>query len=118
MPDLISLSIDGQTVTVPAGTTVVAAIACVAAAAAPAAGAPTAAAPSTGAGAGWSATTSATGPAVTRRSVSGALRGPLCGMGVCHECRVTIDGRAHQLACQALCTPGMQVRTALAENAA
>ncbi|WP_377705849.1 2Fe-2S iron-sulfur cluster-binding protein [Pseudoduganella sp. UC29_71] len=60
----------------------------------------------------------AAGAAVTRRSVSGMLRGPLCGMGVCHECRVTIDGRAHQLACQTLCAPNMQVRTALVEDAA
>jgi hypothetical protein len=104
MPDLISLSVDGQTVTVPAGATVVAAIAHVATGAAPADG--------TGAAA------HATGPAVTRRSVSGMLRGPLCGMGVCHECRVTIDGRAHQLACQTPCAPGMQVWTALAEHAA
>ncbi|HXR96830.1 MAG TPA: FAD-dependent oxidoreductase [Terriglobales bacterium] len=36
----------------------------------------------------------------TRRSVSGESRGPLCGMGVCFECRATVDGVAHQLACQ------------------
>ena len=51
------------------------------------------------------------GSMVTRRSISGGARAPLCGMGVCHECRVTIDGRAHQLSCQTLCAPGMQVRT-------
>ena len=27
-----------------------------------------------------------------RRSVTGQLRGPLCGMGICYECRLTIDG--------------------------
>ena len=27
-----------------------------------------------------------------RTSVSGEPRGPLCGMGICFECRVTIDG--------------------------
>lgn len=48
---------------------------------------------------------------VTRRSVSGMARAPLCGMGVCQECRVTINGRQHQLACQTLCAPGMDVRT-------
>ena len=37
-------------------------------------------------------------------------RAPLCGMGVCHECRVRIDGRV-RLACQTLCTEGMQVHT-------
>ena len=34
-----------------------------------------------------------------RSSVGGELRGPVCGMGVCYECRVTIDGIAHQRAC-------------------
>lgn len=56
------------------------------------------------------------GKGVTRRSVRGTLRGPLCGMGVCQECRVRIDGRAHWLACQTLCTQGMCVDTAAGEN--
>jgi hypothetical protein len=46
-----------------------------------------------------------------RRSVSGEPRGPLCGMGICFECRVTIDGRAHCRSCQVVCEPGMEVRT-------
>ena len=46
-----------------------------------------------------------------RRSVTGAARGPVCGMGVCMECRVTIDGEAHRLACQTLCAEGMEVKT-------
>ncbi len=50
-------------------------------------------------------------PAVYRRSVSGGARAALCGIGVCHECRVTIDGRAHRLACQTRCTPGMEIST-------
>ncbi|MRX09989.1 (2Fe-2S)-binding protein [Pseudoduganella sp. FT25W] len=52
-----------------------------------------------------------TGDIITRRSVSGAARAPLCGMGVCQECRVTIDGRPHQLSCQTLCADGMHVVT-------
>ncbi|CAD6554036.1 2Fe-2S iron-sulfur cluster-binding protein [Paraburkholderia metrosideri] len=48
---------------------------------------------------------------VTRRSVHGALRGPLCGMGVCQECRVTIDGAPHRLACQTIVETGMAVTT-------
>lgn len=52
-----------------------------------------------------------TGSIVTRRAVGGGARAPLCGMGVCHECRVTIDGRAHQLSCQTLCKQGMDVTT-------
>jgi predicted molibdopterin-dependent oxidoreductase YjgC len=51
------------------------------------------------------------GSGVTRRSVGGAARTPFCGMGVCQECRVTIDGRMHQLSCQTLCAEGMQVVT-------
>jgi sarcosine oxidase subunit alpha len=46
-----------------------------------------------------------------RRSVSGEPRGPLCGMGICYECRVTIDGRAHEKSCQILCVEGMDVKT-------
>jgi sarcosine oxidase subunit alpha len=46
-----------------------------------------------------------------RRSVSGEPRGPLCGMGICFECRVTINGRAHCRSCQVVCQPGMEVRT-------
>jgi D-hydroxyproline dehydrogenase subunit gamma len=47
----------------------------------------------------------------TRVSVSGEPRAPLCGMGICFECRVTIDGVPHQRSCQILCAPGMQVNT-------
>ena len=46
-----------------------------------------------------------------RVSSAGARRQPLCGMGVCGECRVTVDGRAHRLGCQTLCAPGMEIRT-------
>ncbi|MCG5079052.1 (2Fe-2S)-binding protein [Paraburkholderia tagetis] len=83
MPETITLNVDGRSVSVARGSSVVAAVAL------------------------------ATGSAgvVTRRSVSGALRGPLCGMGVCQECRVTIDGVRHRLACQTLCADGMEVVT-------
>lgn len=46
-----------------------------------------------------------------RRSVSGESRAPLCGMGVCFECRVRIDGLAHQRACMTPVADGMQVET-------
>jgi len=46
-----------------------------------------------------------------RLSVRGEPRGPLCGMGICFECRVTIDGRPHCRSCQVLCKSGMDVRT-------
>ena len=46
-----------------------------------------------------------------RRSVSGQSRGPLCGMGTCMECRVTINGQAHCRSCQTLCAPDMDIKT-------
>jgi D-hydroxyproline dehydrogenase subunit gamma len=46
-----------------------------------------------------------------RRSVSGEARAPLCGMGVCLECRVTIDGEPHRKSCQILVRDGMVVET-------
>ena len=77
----MKLTIDGRALDVAAGTLVAAAIEL----AAPARGA--------------------------RVSPAGARRQPLCGMGVCGECRVTVDGRAHRLGCQTLCAPGMEIRT-------
>ena len=50
------------------------------------------------------------GDGCSRTSVSGQRRAPLCGMGICQECRVTIDGR-RRLACQTLCQDGMHVET-------
>jgi predicted molibdopterin-dependent oxidoreductase YjgC len=46
-----------------------------------------------------------------RVSPGGERRLPLCGMGVCGECRVTVDGRAHRLGCQTLCAAGMEILT-------
>jgi aerobic-type carbon monoxide dehydrogenase small subunit (CoxS/CutS family) len=46
-----------------------------------------------------------------RVAPSGVRRQPLCGMGVCGECRVTVDGRAHRLGCQVACVDGMEIRT-------
>ncbi len=38
------------------------------------------------------------------------LRGVFCGMGVCQECRVSIDGEHGMLACMTTAKPGMQIR--------
>ena len=46
-----------------------------------------------------------------RTSVHGEPRGPLCGMGVCFECCVTINGKAYSRSCLTLCEEGMEVRT-------
>ena len=47
----------------------------------------------------------------TRTSVRGEPRAPLCGMGICFECRVTVDGIPHVRACMTLCRAGMHVTT-------
>ena len=47
-----------------------------------------------------------------RTSVHGEPRAPLCGMGICFECRVTIDGVAHRRACLVSVAEGMRVTTA------
>lgn len=79
MPD-IQLTINGETVTVPSGTIVAAALAI-------------------------------TNTYTTRRSIHGQPRGPLCGMGICYECRVTINDQPHRLSCQTICESGMKVLT-------
>ena len=49
--------------------------------------------------------------ATSRISVRGEPRQPLCGMGICYECRAKVDGKEHQRTCQILCRPGMAVVT-------
>ena len=44
----------------------------------------------------------------THIAVGGQPRAPFCGMGICQECRVTVNGR-RVLACQTLCQPGMTI---------
>ena len=80
MTERVTLSVNGQPVSVPAGTVVAAAVA-------------------------------QAGVTRFRRSVHGEPRGPLCGMGVCFECRVTINGQPHCRSCLTLCEEGMEVRT-------
>jgi len=49
----------------------------------------------------------------TRLGVRGR-RGPACGMGICQECRVRIDGRL-ALACLSWCSDGMNITTEMQE---
>jgi D-hydroxyproline dehydrogenase subunit gamma len=80
MRETVTLLVDGDSVTMPAGSMVSAAIL-------------------------------KTGKHSIRRSTTGEPRGPLCGMGICFECRVTIDGEQHCRSCQIVCKNGMDVRT-------
>ena len=47
----------------------------------------------------------------SRTSVTGQRRTPFCGMGVCFECRMIINGIPHSKSCQTLVQPGMDIRT-------
>jgi sarcosine oxidase subunit alpha len=80
MTERVTLSVNGQPVSVPAGTLVAAAVA-------------------------------RAGVTRFRASIQGEPRGPLCGMGVCFECRVTINGQPHSRSCLTVCAEGMEVRT-------
>lgn len=51
----------------------------------------------------------AAGETAFRISESGEARAPLCGMGTCYECRVTIDGVEQRRACLVSVRPGMRV---------
>ena len=51
------------------------------------------------------------GDGSSRTSVSGQRRAPLCGMGVCFECRVRIDGVAQLRACMLVARAGMREET-------
>jgi sarcosine oxidase subunit alpha len=46
-----------------------------------------------------------------RTSVTGEPRTALCGMGICFECRATVDGTPHCRTCQLLCRDGMVVES-------
>ncbi len=78
MPE-ISVRINGETITVPDGTLVAAAI--------------------------------LRAGQVCRRSVTNEPRGPLCGMGICFECRATVNGVPYVRTCQRPCEPGMEIKT-------
>ena len=47
-----------------------------------------------------------------RRSVAGEPRAPLCGMGTCHECRLTIDDVSHRRSCLVVVADGLRISTA------
>ena len=46
-----------------------------------------------------------------RTSVSGEPRAALCGMGICFECRIRIDGEDHLRSCQITVREGMEIET-------
>jgi predicted molibdopterin-dependent oxidoreductase YjgC len=64
----------------------------------------------------------AEGHVATRRTRGGSPRGVFCGMGVCFDCLVVVDGVPNVRACVTWVRDGMDVRrqdglTAMAEDA-
>ncbi|MBM3735028.1 MAG: (2Fe-2S)-binding protein [Acidobacteria bacterium] len=57
--------------------------------------------------------TAQTGTSVAAAMLNAGIHtaAPLCGMGVCMQCRITVDGVAHVRSCQTQCREGMEVRT-------
>ena len=51
------------------------------------------------------------GPSLRKSEVGGEPRGLFCGMGVCFDCLVTIDGSPGQRACMAIVRDGMRIET-------
>ena len=52
----------------------------------------------------------ASGELRLRLTEDGRYRGPFCGMGVCQECLLEVDGRCSRRACMTSVGPGMSVR--------
>ena len=46
-----------------------------------------------------------------RKSETGEPRTALCDMGICFECRATVNGVQHRRTCQLTCRDGMIVET-------
>jgi sarcosine oxidase subunit alpha len=48
---------------------------------------------------------------IRRESVTGTPREPACGMGICWECRATVDGVPGVRTCLMVAVEGMEVGT-------
>jgi sarcosine oxidase subunit alpha len=46
-----------------------------------------------------------------KSNVAGEARGPFCGMGVCYECLVTINGLPKQRSCMTEVEENMEIQT-------
>lgn len=52
-----------------------------------------------------------------RHTAHAAPRGLFCGMGVCYDCLVTVDGQPDVRACVTIVQPGMVIETGGAAHA-
>ena len=53
----------------------------------------------------------AAGKKICRTTKKGKPRGIYCGMGVCFECRMIVDGKPNTRVCQTLATPNCKIQT-------
>jgi aerobic-type carbon monoxide dehydrogenase small subunit (CoxS/CutS family) len=53
----------------------------------------------------------AAGVSTFRTTASGEPRGPHCNMGICHECRMVVDGTPNVRTCMTPARPGVRART-------
>jgi predicted molibdopterin-dependent oxidoreductase YjgC len=58
----------------------------------------------------------AAGHRIFRRTVQGEPRGFFCGMGVCFDCLVTVNGLSEQRACMTPVQSGMQVQLQIGQE--
>jgi sarcosine oxidase subunit alpha len=63
------------------------------------------------AGASLAAALLGLGVSAFRRDLGGRPRAPVCGMGTCFECRVSVDGTSGVRACLVTAREGMRVET-------
>lgn len=54
------------------------------------------------------------GQRALRQTVRGGSRGMFCGMGMCQDCLVTVDGVPNRRACMTMAEPGQRVQTQVA----
>lgn len=55
----------------------------------------------------------AAGKRVFRRTARDQFRGIYCGVGICFECRMIVNGRPNVRVCQTMATPNCKVETQL-----
>ena len=58
----------------------------------------------------------ASGQRAWRRTAQGEPRGLFCGMGICFDCTVTVDGIPNVRACLTPVSDGMEITTELPEK--
>jgi D-hydroxyproline dehydrogenase subunit gamma len=52
----------------------------------------------------------ASGRSITRWTITGEARGYFCGMGICHECLVIVEGHGSVRACMTPVSDGLRVQ--------